>query len=148
MLIISHWILPMQWKNLRDGIRGDKLNASFRKRWQLIQADHNSSILAILFLGWPSKSVKEMMPHLMLCGLFSAQAAILHLYFNFEKSSWKNEVWQTGFLVYFELDFFCMCSLQKIISKWFLQVKNPVHGTWFFKLDISKVNWRWIHDTR
>ena len=29
----------------------------------------------------------------------------IHLYLIFEKSSWKNQVWRTGFLVYFELDF-------------------------------------------
>ena len=37
------------------------------------------------------------------------------LYLIFEKSSWKNQVRQTGFLVYFELDFYCLCSLQKSI---------------------------------
>jgi hypothetical protein len=35
----------------------------------------------------------------------------------FEKSNWKNQVRQTGFLVYFELDFYCLCSLQKSILK-------------------------------
>ena len=34
-----------------------------------------------------------------------------------EKSIWKNQVRQTGFLVYFKLDFYCLCSLQKSISK-------------------------------
>ena len=34
-----------------------------------------------------------------------------------EKSSWKNQVWRTGFLVYFKLDFYCRCNLQKSISK-------------------------------
>ena len=29
----------------------------------------------------------------------------------------KNQVWQTGFLVYFELEFYCLCSLQKSIPK-------------------------------
>ena len=37
----------------------------------------------------------------------------IHLYLIFEKSTWKNQVQQTGFLVYFELDFYCLCSLQK-----------------------------------
>ena len=41
----------------------------------------------------------------------------IHLHLIFEKSSWKNQVQQTGFLVYFELDFYCLCSLQKSISK-------------------------------
>ena len=27
---------------------------------------------------------------------------------------------------------------------WFLQVKNPVHPTWFFKLDFSKIKYRWL----
>ena len=41
----------------------------------------------------------------------------IHLYLIFEKSSWKNPVRRTGFLVYFELDFYCLCSLQKSILK-------------------------------
>ena len=39
------------------------------------------------------------------------------LYLIFEKSSLKNQVQRTGFLVYFVLDFYCLCSLQKSISK-------------------------------
>ena len=37
------------------------------------------------------------------------------LYLISEKSIWKNQVRRTGFLVYFELDFYCLCSLQKLI---------------------------------
>ena len=40
------------------------------------------------------------------------------LYLISEKSIWKNQVWRNGFLVYFEHDFYCLCSLQKSISKW------------------------------
>ena len=40
-----------------------------------------------------------------------------HLYVIFEKLSWKNQVRGTGFLVYFKLDFYCLCRLQKSISK-------------------------------
>ena len=32
------------------------------------------------------------------------------LYLNFEKSSWKNQVPRTGFLVYSKLDFYYLCS--------------------------------------
>ena len=39
------------------------------------------------------------------------------LYLISEKSIWKNQVWRTGFLVYFELDSYCLCSLHKSISK-------------------------------
>ena len=39
------------------------------------------------------------------------------LYLISEKSIWKNPVRQIGFLVYFKLDFYCLCSLQKSISK-------------------------------
>ena len=35
------------------------------------------------------------------------------LYLISEKSIWKNQVRQTGFLVYFALNFYCLCSLQK-----------------------------------
>ena len=41
------------------------------------------------------------------------------LYMNFEKSSWKNQIRRAGFLVYLELDFYCLCSLQKSILKLF-----------------------------
>jgi hypothetical protein len=41
----------------------------------------------------------------------------VHLYSIFEKPSSINQVRQTGFLVYFELDFYCLCSLQKSILK-------------------------------
>jgi hypothetical protein len=39
------------------------------------------------------------------------------LYLISEKSIWKNQVRQTGFLAYFELNFCSLCSLQKSISK-------------------------------
>ena len=39
------------------------------------------------------------------------------LYLISEKSIWKNKVGRTGFLVYFELDFYCLCSLKKSILK-------------------------------
>ena len=45
-----------------------------------------------------------------------ANLSPVDLYLIFEKSSWKNQVWRTGFLVYFELDFYCLCGLQKSIS--------------------------------
>ena len=41
----------------------------------------------------------------------------IHLYLIFEKWSWKKQVPRSGFLVYFELAFYCLCSLQKSISK-------------------------------
>ena len=53
----------------------------------------------------------------------------IHLYLIFKKSSWKNQVRRIGFLVYFQLDFYCLCSLQKSISKSMLQAKNPVCRT-------------------
>ena len=60
--------------------------------------------------------------------------------------SWflKNQVRRTGFLVYFKLDFYCLCSLQKSISKLILQAKNPVRRTWLFQLDFSKFKYRSI----
>ena len=36
----------------------------------------------------------------------------LDLYFISEKSIWKNQVRWTGYLVYFDLNFYCLCSLQ------------------------------------
>ena len=49
-------------------------------------------------------------------------------------SSLKNQVAQTWFLVYFYLDFYCICSLQKSNSK---LTKSQVCPTWFFKFDFS-----------
>ena len=43
------------------------------------------------------------------------------LYLIPKKSIWKNQVRRTGFLDYFELDFYCLCSLQKSISKLILK---------------------------
>ena len=39
------------------------------------------------------------------------------LYLISEKSIWKNQFWRTGFLVYFEFDFYCLYGLKKSISK-------------------------------
>ena len=47
-------------------------------------------------------------------------------------------------LVYFELDFYCLVACKNQFRNWFLQVKNPVCQTWFFKLDFSKIKYRWI----
>ena len=52
------------------------------------------------------------------------------MYLISEKPIWKNQVRRTGFLVYFELDFYCLCSLQKSISK----LSFP---TWFFKIQVQ-----------
>ena len=48
--------------------------------------------------------------------IFSAQIltfppVLLHLIL--EKSSLKNQIWRIEYFVYFELDFYCLCSLQK-----------------------------------
>ena len=51
------------------------------------------------------------------------------LYLIFEKSTWRNQVRQTGFLVYFELDFYCLCSLQKSILKLIHESVVSIIGT-------------------
>ena len=58
------------------------------------------------------------------------------LYSISEKSIWKNQVRRTGFLVYFKLDFNCLCSLQTLILKF------PVCHNWLFQLDFSKFKYR------
>ena len=60
------------------------------------------------------------------------------LYLISEKSIWKSQVWWTGFLVYFKLDFYCLCSLQKSISK----LDFAVCRTWFLQLEFSKFKYR------
>ena len=57
-----------------------------------------------------------------------------------EQSSWKNQVRPSGFLVYFELDFYCLCSLKKSIWKLiFFRLKIQ-----FVELDFSRIKYRWI----
>ena len=60
------------------------------------------------------------------------------LYLIFEKSIWKNQVRRIGFFVYFELDFYSLCSLQKSIWKLIFagqksSLSNLIFPTWFFK---------------
>ena len=64
------------------------------------------------------------------------------LYLISEKSIWKNQVRQTGFLVYFKPNFYCLCSLQKSISKlvfvgWKSSSLNLSFPTWFFKIQVQ-----------
>ena len=54
---------------------------------------------------------------------------------------------QTWFFFEFELDFYCLCSLQKSISKsnWFFNFLNLIFRNWkknWVTLDISKIKWR------
>ena len=34
--------------------------------------------------------------------------------------------------------------MEKSISKGFTGSKNPVRQAWFFKIDFSKINYRWV----
>ena len=57
---------------------------------------------------------------------------------DFLKINWKNPIWQTGFLVYFELDFYRLRSLEKSILKLIFagqksNFSNLIFQTWFFK---------------
>ena len=52
----------------------------------------------------------------------------------FEISSSENQVQRTKFLVHFELDFYCPCSLQKSSSK---RIINQVCWTWFYKNQVQ-----------
>ena len=52
----------------------------------------------------------------------------------------EKKVRLTGFSVYFELNFYCLCSLQNQLWNWFLQAKNPVHRTWVFPLDFQNLS--------
>ena len=72
------------------------------------------------------------------------------LYLIYEKSIWKNQVGRTGFLVYSQLDFYCLRSMQKSILKLIFagqksSLLNLIFTTWFFKnqVQINK-GWRSI----
>ena len=81
----------------------------------------------VLFQIWfnvLSSSPNQLIQYLTQCSTFSElvmQVAKppVDLYYIFEKSSWENQVPQTEFLVYLGLIFYCLCSLQKSISKLF-----------------------------
>ena len=71
------------------------------------------------------------------------------LYLISEKSIWENQVGRTGFLVYFELNFYCLCSLSSLQNQnWFLQAFYPVRRTWFFKIQVQinrgSIAWEFI----
>ena len=62
-----------------------------------------------------------------------SNSSLVSLYFmSSNDSRWV--LW-TGSLVYFELDFYCLCSLKNQFRNWFLQYKNPVCRIWFLQLD-------------
>ena len=68
----------------------------------------------------------------------------LGVYYKLEKKSISEQTW---FFVKFELDFYCLCSLQKSISKsnWFFDFLNLIFRNWKknrVTLDISKIKWR------
>ena len=60
--------------------------------------------------------VLDKVPSMYYVSTFKGTAPI-HLHLIFEISSLKNQVRRTGFFVYYELDFYCLCSLQKSSSK-------------------------------
>ena len=62
------------------------------------------------------------------------------LYLISEKSIWKNQVRRTGFLVYFKLDFYWLCSLQKSILKLIFGGQRSSRRTWFLQLDFSSTD--------
>ena len=62
----------------------------------------------------------------------------LRNYYKLEKKKLNSK--QTWFLVEFELDFYCLCSLQKSISKsnWFFNFLNSIFRNW------KKIEWHSI----
>ena len=61
-------------------------------------------------------------------------------FFSISNSKKKSILKQTQFFVEFELDFYCLCSLQKSISKsnWFLNFLNLIFRNW------KKIEWHSI----
>ena len=53
-----------------------------------------------------------------------------------EKSS---PIFNWIFSLKLELDFYCLCSLQNQFRNWFMQVKNPVRPTRFFKNQVQVI---------
>ena len=79
-------------------------------------------------------------------GIWQEGTPPVDLYLISEKSIWKNQVRRTGILVYFELDFYCLCNLQKSISKLIFEgYTASKKSVWnrlkiqFVELDFSKL---------
>ena len=62
------------------------------------------------------------------------------IFFQFQTKKKKSISKQTRFFVKFELDFYCLCSLQKSISKsnWFFNFLNSIFRNW------KKIEWHSI----
>ena len=69
--------------------------------------------------------------------------SVLDTWIKLEKSSsmnWIFSLFRTGFLLPVHVKWACKNQFQN----WFLQVKNPVYWTGFFKPDFSRIKYRWI----
>ena len=71
---------------------------------------------------------------------FNWQTVSNPLLISTKKSIWKNQVWQSGFLVYFKLDFTACAACKNQVWNWFLKAKNPVRRIWFSKIHVQ-INW-------
>ena len=68
------------------------------------------------FFGFPhcqSINFFQSLWHVILFSLYCLITTPIDLRMIFEKLSLENRVWWTGFLVYFELEFYCLFNLQK-----------------------------------
>ena len=57
---------------------------------------------------------------------------------------WKNQVGKMKLHEVSNWIFTACVACKNQFGNWFLQVKNPVCRTWFFKLDFLKIKYRWI----
>ena len=96
------------------------------KNWQLLDALPKGQIISegnCNVLNFPKNLQK--------IGQISSLASKppIDLYLISEKSIWKNQNRRTGFLVYFELDFYARVACKSQFQNLFLQTKNPVRQT-------------------
>ena len=106
-LKISHWSL--------SGILGMCLRSGYLSRKEFLPPKNQHDLKI-----WSSK-IRIFPPNFKLNTCLSPYPSVLDFWkINLEKSNltnWIFSLFRTGFSVYFELDFYCLCSLQKSISK-------------------------------
>ena len=125
-------LLPRNCENPKQ-FRTNVLFRSTHYPWLLVTIIWAAMLFFSSFLG----PEFQLAVRCILCSIFYRP---VHLHLIFKISSLKNQVQQAGFFVYFELDFYCLCSLQISSSK---ETKNPVCRTRFFvyfELDFCRLH--------
>ena len=116
---------------------------------------HMHFIIGGLFIGWTLLEMEDAVTEARLCmdspyvmkqsiplsiSTWFLKYRVSLYFFSISNSKKKYILKQTRFFVEFELDFYCLCSLQKSISKsnWFFDFLNLIFQNW------KKIEWHSI----